>query len=163
MRGLVGMERSMFLGTCHGNEELPQQIVDQFRQADPRIAVTRDIPNVDVLRSMTLASAVFYSPSSNHRIGNPRSIVEAWITGAIPLLPDSDDARFFAGDHARYYTDARQAIELIKALNEPGQDLQKERLANMNFALENFAAAKLLNRFADQLRQEFTKWEHSNA
>lgn len=161
--GLVGMERTMFLGTCHGSEDLPRRIVDQFRHADPRIAIACDVPNVDVVRSMTLASATFYSASSNHRIGNPRSVVEAWIAGAIPILPDSDDAHFFAGDHARYYTDAQQAIELIRELNDPGQDLRKERLANMNFALENFAAAEVLDRFANQLGQEFTKWERSNA
>ncbi len=155
---LHGIERTAILATCHGSEELIDPVAAMLRDADPRISVLCDVSNHTVIRTLTSASSLLYYGSSNHPIGNPRSVVEAWLCGAIPVMPDKPEVRAFAGDHARYYSDASQAVELIRMLNDGGVELAKERTANMDQARERYASAAALNQFSSEIRTSYLKW-----
>ena len=156
---LHGMERTVILATCWGQEALVEPVKKSFTATDPRISVRTDVTNTEVMRALSVAAALLYAPSSTHAVGNPRSVVEAWMCGAIPVMPDTDDARAFAGDHARYYSDASQAVELIRQLNQSGDDLDKERAANVEYATAMYAAPEVHDRFATELHGAFQRWE----
>ena len=158
---LHGIERTVILATCWGQEAMVGPVTQSFAATDPRISVRTDVATTEVMRALSVATTLLYAPSSTHAVGNPRSVVEAWMCGAIPVMPDTDDARAFAGDHARYYSDARQAVELIRQLNQSGDELDKERTANLEYATTTFAAADVHDRFATELHGAFQRWEQS--
>ena len=156
---LRDLQRTVILATCHGSETLVDTTVSMIGRADPRIQVRTDIPNSEVMRALSVASALFVVGASNHVFGNPRSVIEAWLSGAIPVMPDTPDAHAFAGDHARYYSDPSQAAQMIRDIEFSGDELMKERLANMDYALETFASPSALDRFASEVRSSFDCWE----
>ncbi len=156
---LAGIERTAILATCWGQEAMVEPVTQSFLDADPRISIRTDVTSTEVMRAMSMATTLLYAPSSTHAVGNPRSVVEAWMSGAIPVMPDTDDARAFAGDHARYYGDANQAVELIRQLNQSGDEFDKERRANLEYATATFASPEVHDRFATELRSAFQSWE----
>ena len=160
---LADVERTAILATCHGSEDLLAPVVARLTARDSRINVRCDVPHLDVLRSLTNASSLLHSCSLTHPMGNPRSVVEAWLCGAIPVMPDEPGAHAFAQDHARYFTDADQAVELIRSINTGGPAIDKERLANMDHAREFYASASVLHRFSTQLRESYIQWSSARA
>lgn len=160
---LAGVERTAILATCHGSDDLLEPVVARLNAHDSRINVLCDIRNHEVMRSLTNASSLLYTSATNHPIGNPRSVVEAWLCGAIPVIPDEPEVRSFAGDYARYYSDADQAVELIRAIDVGGPEIEKERLANMDHARESHAAASVLERFPSELRASYNEWSKARA
>lgn len=157
--GLPGVERSILLATCHGHEAMPPEIAALLEEVDPRIQTRIDVANHEVLRLLSVASTMLYLPSLNHVVGNPRSIIEAWLCGTIPIVADSPEMRCFAGDHARYYVHPSEAIELVRALNVAGDSLDGERSANHEFAVQRHASPAVFDQFARELRQTFSEWE----
>ena len=160
---LTGVERTAILATCHGSEDLIAPVVAQLNAQDSQINVRCDVPHVEVLRSLTNASSLLHSCSRTHPIGNPRSVIEAWLCGAIPVLPDEPHSRAFAGDHARYYSDPDQAVELIRSIDNGGPGIEKERVNNMDHAREVHAATWVSQRFATELRASYNQWDRSRA
>lgn len=156
--GLGGIERTVILGTCHGSEELAPSVVADIERTDPRIRVSRDLRNAEVIRALTFSSSCLHLGSTSHPIGNPRSVIEAWLTGSIPLLPERPDARAFAGGFARYYSSADEAIALVREIEIEGNALDKEREANYDQAAARFAAPDVLRRFSTELRDAYNSW-----
>ena len=158
LQGLDGVERSVILGTCHGHEDLVPNVVADLESTDPRIRVVCDIHHEDVIRALTFSASCLHIASSNHRMGIPRSVIEAWLCGSIPVLPESSEAREFAGDYARYYSSPDDAIALIRAIEVGGDSIEKEREANFDQAVSRFAAPEVLQRFSVELRAAYDAW-----
>ena len=156
---LPGIERSAVVATCHGSEDLPRKVVETIREIDPRILVHVDMALSEVYRLLSVSSALFYISASAHPVGNPRAVIEAWLCGAIPVVPDTVAMRDFAGPHARYYRSLDEAIALIRTINTCGEEFADERRTNMDHALRAHAAPELSYRFAVDLRESFDRWE----
>lgn len=160
---LRGVVRTAILATSHGSEDLIATVAARLNAQDSQIKVRCDVPHLEVLRSLTNASSLLHSCSLTHPVGNPRSVIEAWLCGAIPVLPDEPHSRAFAGDHAHYYSDPDQAVELIRSIDMGGPDIEKERLANMDHAREFHAATSVSQRFATELRASYNQWDRARA
>ena len=153
------VERRVILGTCDGHEEFAPVLAARIAAVDPRIDVRIDVPNADVLRLMAVTSSLVYLGSSTHAVGNPRSVVEAWLSGVIPLLPDTPDAHCFGGAHARYFSSIAQAAEIVQEIERAGTSLIHERTANLDHAMHVHASAQTKRGFGAEVRQAFARFE----
>ena len=158
LEGLDGVERLVTLGTCPGYEDLVPLVGADLQSIDPRIRVACDLHHEDVIRALTFSSSSLYIESNNHRIGNPRSVIEAWLCGSIPVLPERPDARAFAGEFARYYSSADEAIATIRSIDVGGEAIEKEREANFDQAVDRFASPETLASFSNDLRAAYHSW-----
>jgi hypothetical protein len=150
---LVGIPRTMFLGESHGSQALPGELRVQAARIDPLINVQLDAKPLEIMRALTVTNTLIYDRPETHPVGNPRSVIEAWACGAIPVLPDHPECRRFAGDHARYFTSYTGASELIRELEECSASLGKERDANREYAIERFAHPDVHQRFANEFAE----------
>jgi Glycosyl transferase family 2 len=156
---LSTLERRVILGTCDGYEALVQPLGARLREVDPRIDVRIDVQNDEVLRLLTVTSSLLYLPSQTHVVGNPISVVEAWLCGAIPVMFDSRDSRDFAGEHARYFTSVAHAADIVREIEVGGEELTKERLLNREYAVRTHAHPSVRDTLSREMRAAFSVWE----
>ena len=148
--------RTLFIGTTQGHEDLPDTVRQQLGEIDPGATVVSDVPVQRVMQALVGANSLLYALASTHPVGNPRSVIEAWICGAVPVMPDTSESRQFAGEFARYYRTPHDAREHILDIENAGTALDEQRRHANAQALERFADPAILDGFADQAFEAFT-------
>jgi hypothetical protein len=167
-RAVAPMRSIVFLGTAHGDTdaELIGSCAANLATVGPAASVHTDRPLADVLEALSTAAAVLYLPPKNHPVGNPRSVVEGLICGAIPVLPESPESRAFVGSHGRYYRSAEEAVDVLLAVEAEAQQIghgwNSARAESVRWALDRFAGG-YADRFAQQLHSTLAQFRHARS
>ncbi len=120
-------------------------LVSMNRAAGSPAEILVNLPREDVAHIMGRAGFCLrgFDPAP-HPYGMPQSIAEAMGTGAVPVLPDCEGARAYAGPAGLYYKDHRAAAELLWASTGWSEDERRERVRQSVGRSGRYAAKRAL-------------------
>ncbi len=148
---LTGVERRVVVAGTQGHEALPSDLLYRCQAfADPPL-VQVNLPREDVFELLARTALFVYVLRTGVPFGMPMSVAEAMAAGCSVALPDRPETRSFAGPGARYYKTADELVAHARTVLAGGDEVDRERRANRERALERHCAPELGDRFYEQL------------
>jgi glycosyltransferase involved in cell wall biosynthesis len=150
---LTDVERRVVVAGTQGHEAVPRDLLRRCQAfADPPL-VQVNLPRTDVFELLARTALFVYVLRANAPFGMPMSVTEAMAAGCSVALPDRPAARAFAGPSARYYSTADELVTHARTVLAGGHDVERERRANREWALERHCALELGDCFYEQLSE----------
>lgn len=153
-----GVDCRIAMGLTHLLEEQQTVVRELIAASGESVMLSVDVPHDQMIDLLPRTALAVYPLAPGHRMGMPRSMVEAMAAGASVLLPRRPESELVAGPGCRTYVDAgdivRHALEVLAA----GPEIGIERAANREFARTRFADPALATAFASQLSRAVADW-----
>ena len=159
MRRVPELDRAIVLGRTNGLEDLPDQVVELAGAADPGIDVLVNVPRSDVLELMARALVLVYTLEPGGPMGFPMSVIEAMLSGAVPILPDRSESRAVVGEDVRTYRDVADIVRHVHQVAAGGPEISEER-RQLRERARRHRDQGARRRLYDELRDALTEWRY---
>ena len=115
--------------TSNGFESLPMEVTALAAAADPTIEVSVDLPRGEVMEAMAATSVFLYTVMDGQPLGEPMSILEAMLCGAVVVAPDRPELHQLVGPHLRTYRTAADIARHVVEVAAGGPEVESVRQA----------------------------------
>ena len=127
---LVGeTPKRIVTATSNGFESLPMEVTALAAAEDPTIEVSVDLPRGEVMEAMAATSVFLYTVMDGQPLGEPMSILEAMLCGAVVVAPDRPELHQLVGPHLRTYRTAADIARHVVEVAAGGPEVESVRQA----------------------------------
>jgi hypothetical protein len=153
-------ERRVVVAATNGFEELPAELLHEVGKHRNPPLLQMNLNRDQVYALFARAAALVYTlDDKQERFGQPSSIAEGLLAGAIVVVPERyPQIHAVAGPHPRLYRDAGDLTRHLREILQAGASLDSERMANREWALREHASKELRERFSDDVVGALNEW-----
>jgi hypothetical protein len=153
-------ERRVVVAATNGFEHLPGELLKEVATHRHPPLLQMNLNREEVYALFTRAAALVYTlDDKQERFGQPSSIAEGLLSGAIVVVPERyPDIHAVAGPSPRLYRDAGDLTRHLRDILGAGDALAAEREANREWARSRYASPELRRRFAAEVTEALDEW-----
>jgi glycosyltransferase involved in cell wall biosynthesis len=153
-------ERRVVIAATNGFEDLPGEVLHEVAKHRHPPLVQMNLNREEVYALFERAAALVYTlDDKQDRFGQPSSIAEGLLSGAIVVVPERyPEIHAVAGPSPRLYRDAADLTRHLREILSEGEALSAEREANREWARGRYASPELRRRFADDVAGALNEW-----
>jgi hypothetical protein len=153
-------ERRVVIAATNGFEDLPGEVLREVAKHRHPPLVQMNLNREEVYALLERAAVLVYTlDDKQERFGQPSSIAEGLLSGAIVVVPERyPQIHLVAGPTARRYRDAADLTRHLREILGAGEALSAERTANRDWARSRYASPELRRRFADDVTEALNEW-----